>query len=249
MPDPKIIVPSRGRAGLVTTHKYVADIILCVAESQYHLYKEAHPDIEIVAHPDEMETVNYARKLQWILEKFANVFYLDDDVTGLSRLYVEPSEDPKVDRVLARDIIFNNADIAHQMGAYMYSFNTTADPRNYSGIKPFRLSGFSCACGLGILPNSKLYWNENIHTHYDFWISLLNAYHHRFMFVDDRYAFKCKPNFITTGGAANFRTLQLEGEAVAKLKEWFGSDIVCKKRETFRKSATHEFQITLNMPF
>lgn len=80
----KIIIPSKGRAKLITTHNYIINAIVCVAESELAEYKEHNPEVEYVTHPDSV--IGIANKRQWIYDKFHNVFMMDDDLKGLKNL-------------------------------------------------------------------------------------------------------------------------------------------------------------------
>ncbi len=246
----KIVIPSRGRASSVTTTSVVNGAILVVAESQADAYRRYNPEVEIVVHPDELEFPTPTKKWAWMFQHFGqHLFFLDDDIVSCVRLYTEKGESIKVPPEVATELIFNADDIASQMGCYLFGFNTQPDPRNFHGLKPFRLTGMCWASGMGIRPGSKLWWNEDFEIYDDFWIVLLNKYHHRFAFFDDRFCFKdAGQTFTATGGAASFRTKESGKRDYDLLKKYFG-EAVKHKEDTKRSARKSEFQPTLNLKF
>ncbi|XHX80834.1 MAG: hypothetical protein RBJ76_13145 [Stenomitos frigidus ULC029] len=251
MNKPKIVIPSKGRADRITTTKAINNAILCVCESQADLYREHNPNTEIVVHPDEVEQISYPAKLQWILDYFGDVFYLDDDVTYMVRHWVEVREPVKVTPEKAEQYVYAAHEMATAIGAYYWGFNTNKDPRTYFGHKPFRLTGMCWGNGTGIrgnAPGCKLFWNTSLKTNEDYWIALLNAHYHRYAFFDDRFKFNTTEPFRNPGGAALYRTVDLERQAYEQLRNHFGEAIGLKKDTAIAKRK-HEWQPALRIPF
>ncbi|AUB36114.1 hypothetical protein COO91_02015 [Nostoc flagelliforme CCNUN1] len=247
----KILIPSRGRANCVKTTSVVNGAILCVAESQAEAYREFNPGVEVVAHPEDLEIPGpVARKWAWMYEHFGHhVFILDDDIVSCVRLHAAKGDSYKVSPEVATELIYNADDIAAQMGCYLFGFNTQPDPRNYHGLKPFRMTGMCWASGMGLRPGSKIWWHEGFDIYDDFWIVLLNKYHHRFAFFDDRFCFRdAGDTFTGTGGAAEFRTKETGKKDFELLKKYFG-DAIKPKQDSPRSKRKSEWQPTLNVDF
>ena len=86
----QIVIPSHKRAGRVRTTSVVANAIICVPESQQADYARSNPNTEIVTHPDTV--IGLARKRDWIIKHFRDVFMLDDDIGSMQRVYTEQAK-------------------------------------------------------------------------------------------------------------------------------------------------------------
>ena len=253
MIDLKIVIPSRGRADRVLAKNAVVDPIICVRASSADEYREHNPEVEVVAHPDEVEDRSFTAKLQWILDHFGNVMYLDDDSEYMLRLYA-----PKGARAAAKmtaeeatAIVHSTYLAAQDIGAYYWGFNTQVNPLAFSGHVPIKVSGMCWGNGCGIRyadDGCKLFWEPTIRTNNDYWMALLNAHHHRYAYFDHRFVFLAKGTFNTPGGASAYRTEAVEKTAYEKLKMYFGERITLKKDAPLAKRK-HRYQPQINLPF
>lgn len=87
----KIVIPSHKRHDKVVSKKLVNNPIICVAKSQLELYKEYNPECEIVTHPNNI--VGLIPKRNWMLEKFGELFMVDDDVFAFNKVSYALNED------------------------------------------------------------------------------------------------------------------------------------------------------------
>ena len=252
MTVPKIVCPSRGRAGRVITQHAIENLILVVSESQEAAYRKAHPELEIEVHPEELEVPGpLPRTMQWMIERFGDHFTIDDDIKWM--LACSRGKGEGNGRMTAEDAyaaVLNTHQMAEELGAYLYGFSLYSDVRNYFGLKPFRFTGMVWNCGMGLrasAPGFRLHYTPEINTHEDYWICLLNMHYHRFMLCNEMFAFM-GATFNNTGGAALYRTVEYEKEAYERLREWFG-EVVQLKEDKPRAKRKHPYQITLKMPF
>ncbi|GGF27479.1 hypothetical protein [Hymenobacter cavernae] len=81
----------------------------------------------------------------------------------------------------------------------------------------------------------------------DFWISLLNAYHHRKCWKDLRFAFVLANTFKNPDGQSEHRNIDAEQKAWEFLRRCFGEAIQLKK-DTHLAKRKHQFQKTMNLP-
>lgn len=243
MGEVAIVIASHGRAGSVTTFKVFPDAVLCVAKSQESLYRAAHPDKQIVTHPDNV--IGLGAKHQWIYEYWGDVFQVDDDITSMTDLSVAAGETYRMTPDKAYAVVQRTADTARQMGAYLWGFAPWEDPAMCSPMRPFRLTGLVAGHGMGKLKGAKYFWRDDILVNTDVWVALLNMYYHRIVFVDQRYGLHHKGTFHTTGGLANFRTHGELERSFRILKEHFG-DAVTAKKGNDRAGITHKWQPIIN---
>jgi hypothetical protein len=241
----KIVIPSHKRATRVRTSSVVANAAICVPKAQADLYKRCNPGIEVVQHPDDV--IGLARKRDWIVKHFKNVFMLDDDIDGMRRLYSDREDATLVEPLLAYDIIQATALAAKEAGAFLYGFSHSPTPVSFNSLNPIKLTGYVTGCAHGVLEGSKLWYNPEIICNEDYWISLLNAYHHRMLYKDTRYYFDQKDTFVNAGGLAEFRNVDAERKDFELLHRTFGDAVYIGDKR--RKSPKHQFQKTLKLPF
>lgn len=240
----KVVIPSHRRWDRVRTIQAVDNAILCVEESQERMYRACNPGIEIVTHPDSV--IGLARKRDWIIKHFKNVMMLDDDIDTLKRVYTEKGETTDVDPDVAYDIIQRTANACKQAGLFLFGFSTAPTPLHYNSLNPVQISGYFTGCAHGVLEGSKLWYNPEIICNEDYWISCLNAHHHRGGFKDTRFYWSQRDTFVNRGGLAEFRNIEAEEKDFKLLQKCFGKEIV-----TLRKTSgkSHAFQKTLKLPF
>lgn len=244
--DLKLIIVSHKRPERVVTLQAVAGCAICVEASQADAYRRHNPGVEIIVHPDAV--VGLPAKRQWILDHYPDVFMLDDDIKEMRKVYTPAGESSKVSAELARQIILATAQAARSAGAYLFGFNQSVIPAAYNGFQPISLTGFLIEGWIGFLGGSKLFYPRDLRLCGDFWISCLNAYHHRIMYRDNRFSFVPTKTFANQGGQSEFRNIEAEKQAFAYLKEHFG-EVVQLKKDTHLAKRKHPYQKTLKLPF
>lgn len=242
----KIIIVSHKRADRVLTTKAVDGCAICIPESQREDYARHNPGVELVCHPDSV--IGLPAKRQWIMDHYPDVFMLDDDIKEMRGVYKRAGEKAKIDSKLAREIIISTAHAARQAGAYLFGFNQSAIPTAYNGLQPISLTGYMIEGWIGILSGSKLFYPRDMRLCGDFWISCLNAYHHRICYKDLRFSFVPVNTFKNQGGQSEFRNIEAEEKAYHFLKDHFG-DVVQLKKDTGLAKRKHQWQKTLKLPF
>lgn len=248
MLEVKVVIPSHRRAARVRTINVVVNAILCVSKSQETEYRKYNPNVEIVAHPDDI--VGLAPKRNWIYERFGEVMMLDDDLTRFSRLYLEANS-LRTSRISPEDtyeVIQQTARTAKALGAYLFGFSSVADARNYKPQRPFRLTGYCNGSSFGLLKGSRIFFHKEAVVVEDYFASLINAYYHRYAFFDLRFGFVQERTFKNIGGQSEFRSLKTEERDYKFLKKMFG-DAVEHRPATERGRPSHEWQRVIKLPF
>lgn len=198
-------------------------------ESQADEYHRLHgAQAEIVAHPDSVAGI--AAKRQWIYDRWGDVFMMDDDADAICRMYLPSVRGKlKLSPSEARELIDATAATARNLGAYLFGFMNHCDTRHFFPYHPLRLKGFCNAQGLGLLAGSKIFFHRESIAVADFFASAINAYHHRYMFADWRFAVRVKDTWKATGGLAAQRSAETERKDFLLLKRMFGDAIIPKK--------------------
>ena len=240
-----IVIPSHKRPEKVLTKHVVADPIICIPDSQFDEYRAHNPECELVTHPDSVKGLTLKR--QWIYEHFGDVFMLDDDIKALKRVYDE-QDYTVTNKQHVREIIEATAVAARQAGAYLFGFNKNPNPASYRSVKPIDLTGYITGCATGLLKGSRLFYDARINCNEDYWISCLNAYHHRIIYKDTRFVFVQGGTFTSSGGLAEFRNMKAEEDDFNYLQEMFGA-VVSLKVDTNQRKRKHVFEKTMRLPF
>lgn len=242
----KIIVPSKGRANLITTHKHIDNVIICVAESEVEEYKKFHPDLEFSVHPDTV--IGMAQKREWMRKEFGSIMMIDDDILGISRLTQKKGERSKLTPDEAYWIIQNVGNLAKLAECYLFGFNVYKTPMSYLGTTPFATSGFINGVSMGILEGAdKLKFHPEIKVNNDLYITGLNAYFYRKAFIDNRFSVMQDSFANKIGGNASARTREAELKDLMILKKSFGSAI--KQPPKNKIDVKHEFYKKIIVPF
>lgn len=242
----EVVIPSHKRAGRILTHQVIPDAIICIPESQLPEYRAAHPDAQLVTHPDSV--VGLAAKRNWMYQYFGNVLQLDDDITDFRRMYLPAGEKVSIAPDRAMAIIRETAYAAQQAGAYLWGFSSNPNPTMYKTMNPIAMTGYVTGCATGLLRGSKLWYNSQIICNEDYWISCLNAFHHRIIWKDLRFTFTQKDTFVGQGGLAEFRNLDAERQDFELLRRCFG-DVIQEKKDSKLAKRKHQFQKTMKLPY
>jgi len=235
----KIICPSRKRSNIFCTN--VNNMIVLVAEDEKEQYKDI--GFEVITHPN---LDNLSKIRQYAYDKFEDVFFIDDDIVSVNRLYV--TDKSKLGPMEVEQLIYDTQYQAKQINASLYGFNNDPSPTHYNQHKPFMLKGYINGCAFGLNKNKHLYFDKRTVACESHWINLLNAYYNRYCFIDKRYHFAQKNDstFTMEGGQSGRRTLFSEKQDTLFLRKMFGESVQIKKEENKTKKL-HEYQRVLNI--
>ena len=234
----KVIIPTHKRSKIMTTNIY--NQILCIHESEKKDYENF--DCEKIYH--NKNSLSQIR--QFIYEKFKTVFMVDDDIVSVERLFTDI--DVKLQHTEIWQLIQETAYNANSVGAKLFGFNNTLNPKHYKPQKPFVANGYINACAFGLHKDKNLYFSPKTTACESHWINLLNAYFNRYSFQDTRYSFRQKPNstFLLEGGQTLKRNLLTEKKDTLFLRLMFGESVQLKKGQKDSKQH-HQYQRKLNI--
>lgn len=240
----KIIIPSRGRAGKVTTLNVVSGACLTVHTSEVDEYRQCYPEVEIIPHHEP----NLCAIRRFLYEKFGNIFMVDDDLRLVYRYYTEEGGVYFMQPDEVYDLIQVTAHLAQEAGIYLFGYNKALNPVAYLPQNPFDFSGYINGGAFGMLKSEKLQFDTRFTLSEDHYISLLNAYHYRKLFIDKRFAFHFLDSFVNLGGCSNYRTVEKELENTLLLRKVFGEVVELKGNSSIREKK-HAYERSLRMPF
>src|SRR6266550_755272 len=223
-----VVIPSAGRADRVKAVKAINADVLCVPESEAVAYGRHNYGPELVTHPDAVRGL--AAKRQWIADRFGDVFMVDDDVRTFVRLWLPTfRRDYRLTPAEARDAAEATYETATELGAYLFGFAFYGDTRLFRPQRPMMLTGYVNGACFGLRAGSKLRFRTDVVAVEDMALSGMNAYHHRYLFVDQRFGPRQEKTFANPGGQALHRTAETEMRDTERLRQLFGAAVVEKR--------------------
>ena len=239
----------------MTTHKLLNNFVVCVPESQADDYRGHVATHQLVTHPDSI--IGLTPKLNWMLANLDDgeaIVFLDDDLEYLCRCFTDPTEAATrkiVDPATIEAVLRQTHDIAQGVGAFYFGWETSESTiRFYSGLQPFRLTGFVNGCAMGFRSGHGLRFDERIVAKNDYDIAAANAVRHRVCLRDTRYAFSQKDTFTGAGGQSFYRNSETEKCDVDILREKYGDAIkVGAQGGTRKRDYAGALKVTLALPF
>jgi len=241
-----IIIPSADRPDKILTR--IEGAILYVPKPQGRAYKRHNPHMRVITHGPHK---NLAEKRQAVYDQFGDHFQVDDDIQFVSRLYTTGNNrknhlDPKK----IHDLIQATYQAAKGAGAYLFGFYRSPNPKHYHAHKPIMLKGYINACAFGLRKSKHLFFTPHTTAAESHWINLLNAYYHRYCWIDTRFHFAQAPRstFFRPGGQAARRTLESEKRDTLFLRRMFGDAVRIKPGNPTDAKKIHEFQRTIRIP-
>jgi len=237
-----IAVPSKGRAGLTTTNKILPNLsTFFIPESEYHQYKGIVKNIVCV--PKEVRGITDTRN--WILENTDEkwVVFLDDDAknVGYNKL-----EERKIKKIEVRDEGFwaeeflKFFDLTEQLGYKIWGTRTESSPRGTHPYKPFLTRSYVTASCMGIVNDGEYLFDPDFKVKEDYEICLRHI-KDKGGILAVRYLHWENEHWVTDGGCKDYRTIDMERDAIKRLIKLYPSMISSAKRKA------NEFTIKLNL--
>lgn len=212
----KVAIPSKGRAGIITSNQIFKSAILYVPESevrQYSIYKN-----EIVGIPSDVKGITQTRN--WILKNNScNIFFLDDDLEYGG--YVERSaEKYKVKRVKEESVYIREIsklfEVADQSGSKIFGLFTVGNNLTNYAYNPFLFNGVCLGSCMGIINDGTYYFDESFEVKEDYELTLRH-YTDRGLTVRSNILFMQHEHNQLRGGCRDSNRIAKEKEAIKKL--------------------------------
>jgi hypothetical protein len=158
--DFKICIPSKGRAGLITTHKVFKSATIFVPKNEIEQYKIYSN--EIIGIPDEIKGITATRN--WILKNTKqNVFFIDDDFQDggyMERLTEQYSRKHIRDENIYIKEISRLFEVSYQIGSKINGFFTTNNNLTLYPYNPFLFNGVCLGSCMGVINDGTYYFDE-----------------------------------------------------------------------------------------
>jgi len=211
-----VVIPSKNRAGKITSHKVIKSAKIYVSSSEFHIYNNIYDNV--ISIPKEIEGITSTRN--WILkntnEKY--VIFIDDDVKsqGYIKLY---NEKTKKISMLENEWINEWQklfDITEQMNYKIFGVSTDGQPCSVYPYKPFLFRSYVTASCMGIINDGTYYFDEKYIVKEDYELCLRHI-KERDGILCARYLFWQNSHWNDNGGCKDYRTQNIELNAIKML--------------------------------
>lgn len=237
-----IAVPSKGRAGFTTTNKILPNICtFYIPESEYHQYQGLIKNIVCV--PKSIQGITNTRN--WILKNTDEryVVFLDDDAknVGYTKLHERRAEMIKIyDEGFWGEEFLKYFDLLEQFKFKIWGTKTEAATRSVYPYKPILLKTYVTASCMGIINDGEYYFDENFKVKEDYELCLRHI-KDKGGILGIRYLHWENEHWSTEGGCKDYRTIDMEREAIKKLIQMYPNMIKSATRKA------NQFTISFNL--
>lgn len=226
-----VAVPSKGRAGRTTTNKVLPNLAtFFVPQSEVHQYSNIN---NLVGVPLEIQGITATRN--WILQQYPNewVVFLDDDVksAGYTKLGERKSEKIEIrSEAFWRDEFVKAFDLAEQLDYKIWGIKTDNSTRATYPYKPVLFKSYVTASCMGIINDGEYMFDEDFKVKEDYEICLRHI-------VDKggilaiRYIHWENDHWDQDGGCKDYRTIEVERDAIKRLAAKYPNMIKSAKRK------------------
>lgn len=212
----QIAIPSKNRAGLMTSHEIFKSAVIYVPENEvkkYSIYKN-----RIVGIPIEVKGITATRN--WILKNNdCNIFFLDDDFEYGG--YVERTDEKyKVKRVKDESIYIREIqklfEISEQSNSKIFGLFTVGNNLTNYAYNPFLFNGACLGSCMGIINDGSYYFDETFEVKEDYELTLRH-FTERGITVRSNIIFMQHEHTQLRGGCRDSNRIAKEKTAVKKL--------------------------------
>jgi len=212
----QIAIPSKGRAGLITSHEIFRSAVIYVPENevkQYSIYSN-----KIIGIPIQVKGITATRN--WILKNNdCDIFFLDDDFEYGG--YVERTDEKyKVKRLKNQFIYIREIEklfeVCEQSNSKIFGFFTVGNNLTNYAYNPFLFNGVCLGSCMGIINDGSYYFDETFEVKEDYELTLRH-FTERGITVRSNILFMQHEHTQLKGGCRNSNRIVKEKEAIKKL--------------------------------
>lgn len=236
-----IAIPSKNRAGKTTTNKILPNIgTFFVPESELHQYTNIK---NVVGVPKEIQGITKTRN--WILKNTDEkwVVFLDDDAKNVGWTKLGPRNSYKIEEKeegFWAEEFLKAFDLTEQLGYKLWGVKTEGAPRSVYPYKPILTKTYLTASCMGIINDGEFLFDEDFQVKEDYEICLRHIVKYGGI-LGIRYIHWENEHWKTEGGCKDYRTVEMEKDAIKRLAKMYPNMISSAKRKA------NQFTIQLNL--
>jgi hypothetical protein len=219
--DYKVYIPSKGRAGKVTSHKLFKESTIICPESEEKNYKDYHKNV--IAVPDQVKGITSTRN--WILNNINDDWHVQVDDDALSfHMFEKGKKQTFIDQDKIHKILDNQFHLCDGWGLKVWGFALAADYKFYREYTPFSTQGVIGANIIGIIKND-LRFDERLKVKEDYDYSMQNIAKYSGALRCMKYGIDVI-HLTNEGGCVSYRTKDVEMQAYSVLLKKWGKKVV-----------------------
>lgn len=217
-------VPSKGRAGKVSTLKVVPFAVLFVPEYEQKDYQKCYPNADIRVVPSSVIGITATRN--WILDNANDdsVVMVDDDAKqcGWCKMHEEKVEHLKLSPQVWWEESQRLFELTRSLGYRLWGVATQAAPRSVYPYKPILFRSYVTASCCGICNESGVRFDESFKVKEDYELNLRCVVEDGGV-VAARHLYWSNSHWHDDGGCKEYRTQAMEKDAIDRLKKKYPS--------------------------
>lgn len=238
-----VCIPSKGRAGIVSTTQFFNSVYIFVPEDEvkeYRVYERTGH--KVIGVPLSIRGITATRNfiLDWVKEQgFKYHIQIDDDVEYF--YYFENTEKIiKTDKDWIDWLITRFFILIEDMGVYLWGLSLGPDKKFYREYSPFSLVSVIGANLFGIKDNP-IRFDERLKVKEDYDYALMHLYRYGRVVRSNKYGVKVK-HYSNRGGCVSYRTAEVEEEAYRILRKKWGKIIKRQRGKTIGLSVESPYR-------
>ena len=226
-----IAIPSKGRAGQVKTQKILQTAVVYVPALEKPAYEAAGAS-NVVAVPNDVQGITATRN--WILRNTDEqwVVMVDDDVKAQG--YFEMGDTKAKHRKMSEEqwlLEFAKLfELTEDLGYRIWGVSTDGALRSVYPYKPLLWKSYVTASCMGIINNGKTFFDETFKVKEDYELNLRCIAEDGGV-VAARYLYWCNSHWHDDGGCKDYRTQEMEADAIRRLQRMYPGMIRATKRQ------------------
>lgn len=234
-----VCIPSKGRAGLMTSHKIFKSAYIYVPESEVYMYSMYD---RVVGVPSDIKGITATRN--WILKSTdEDVFFIDDDF--MYGGYIQRSDEKyKVVKVKDEEVYLGEIkklfEVCYQMDSKICGFFSVGNNLTNYSYSPFLFNGVCLGSCMGVVNDGSYYFDESFKVKEDYELSLRHI-KDRGLSVRSNILFLQHEHTQLSGGCRDSSRIEKEKEAIKRLIKMYPG---CVKEAKHRGTS---FAIQLNL--
>jgi hypothetical protein len=217
-----VAIPSKGRPTGVKSQKLITSAVVFVPEYEVRDYESAGVR-NVVGVPAEIRGITRTRN--WILDNVedSRVVFVDDDlkVQGWVEFYAHTMKHRKLTEEVWLAEWEKLFDVAEEMGFRIWGTSTDGAPRSVYPWKPFIWHTYVTASCMGILNDERrTRFDESFPVKEDYELCL-RCIKEDGGVVGARYLYWVNSHWTDEGGCRDYRTQEMEREAIERLMKMY----------------------------
>jgi hypothetical protein len=217
----KICVPSSNRSKSCTTNKTLKNAIFFVPENQYNDYVE-NIDNEVVSVPSDYFGITKTRNFILNYYKNENIIFIDDDVRQCGYYTLGNMVSLKYNcEALWLSIFEKHFELTKDLGFKIWGCESATTNFANHPLQPFSFIGIITCNLMGIINDGEFYFDENFKVKEDYDL-VLRHFRKKGGHLKTRQFYWANKHWTNKGGCVDYRTDELESEAIDLLKKRYG---------------------------